>query len=99
MRKTSDKNVAIFTDADWAGSITDIMLTSGYKFSGEDVTSLVAVFFVRRGLLKSQQGQNPLTMCIPLWKTWPRQVRMKEAVAMLRNFLETKRWKTDLGPQ
>jgi len=28
--KTSDKNVAIFTDADWARSITDIKLTSGY---------------------------------------------------------------------
>jgi hypothetical protein len=29
-KKTSDKNVAIFTDADWAGSIIDRKSTSGY---------------------------------------------------------------------
>jgi len=29
-KKTNDKNVAIFTDADWAGSITDRKSTSGY---------------------------------------------------------------------
>jgi len=28
--KIDDKNVAIFTDVDWAGSITDIKSTSGY---------------------------------------------------------------------
>jgi hypothetical protein len=29
-KKTSEKNVSIFTDADWAGSVTDRRSTSGY---------------------------------------------------------------------
>jgi len=29
-KKTSERNVSIFTDADWAGSVTDRRSTSGY---------------------------------------------------------------------
>ncbi|XP_050877704.1 uncharacterized mitochondrial protein AtMg00810-like [Lathyrus oleraceus] len=29
-KKTSERNVSIFTDADWAGSVTDRRLSSGY---------------------------------------------------------------------